>query len=139
VENQSPNPGGRPRREASSHGDPRLPWSRRAFLRISGTAVLGSLVFGATACGPFGSGTSATSATRLRKFRSRLDLIMPAIRVATPTGAVAPGHVFVTVGTPNVTSGPLIVDNSGDPIWSSRCLGSRWPTSKSSNTEDGPS
>jgi hypothetical protein len=37
VENQSPNPGGRPRREASSHGDPRLPWSRRDFLRISGT------------------------------------------------------------------------------------------------------
>jgi hypothetical protein len=113
----SPDPRGRPRLKAPSRGDPRRPWSRRDFLRISGTAVLGSLVLGATACGPFSGGTSATSAARLRKFRSRPDLIMPAIRVSTPTGAVAPGHAFVTVGTPKVTSGPLIVDNSGDPIW----------------------
>jgi hypothetical protein len=34
-----------------------------------------------------------------------------------PIGAVAPGYAFVTVGTPKVTSGPLIVDNSGDPVW----------------------
>jgi Arylsulfotransferase (ASST) len=92
-------------------------WSRRAFLRTSSAAVLGSLVLGATACGPFGGGTTATSATKLRKFHSRPDLTMPAIQVATPTGAVSPGQTFVSVGTPKVTSGPLIVDNSGDPIW----------------------
>jgi arylsulfotransferase ASST len=102
---------------APSGAGRRTQWSRRDFLRTSGAAVLGSLVLGATACGPFGSGTAASSTTKLRKFRSRPDLTMPAIQTATPTGAVAPGHTFVTVGTPKVTSGPLIVDNSGDPIW----------------------
>ncbi len=115
--NLLPSPRGRPRREAPSRRDPRLPWSRGEFLRVSGTALLGSLFLGATACGPFGGGASATSPARLRKFRSRPDLVVPAIRVGAPTGAIAPGHSFVSVGTPNVTSGPLIVDNSGDPIW----------------------
>jgi hypothetical protein len=102
---------------APSGAGRRRQWSRRDFLRTSSTAVLGSLVLGTTACGPFGGGTAATSATKLRKFHSRPDLTMPAIQIATPTGAVAPGHTFVSVGTPKATSGPLIVDNSGDPIW----------------------
>ena len=115
--NQLPNPQGRPRPEAPSRGAPGRPWSRRDFLGVSGKVVLGSLVLGAAACAPFGGGAAAASVTKLRKFHSRPDLIMPAIHVAAPMGAVAPGYAFVTVGTPKVTSGPLIVDNSGDPVW----------------------
>jgi len=115
--NQLPNPQGAPRPEAPSRGAPGRPWSRRDFLGVSSKVVLGSLVLGVTACGPFGGGASAGSVTKLRKFHSRPDLIMPAIHVAAPMGAVAPGYALVTVGTPKVTSGPLIVDNSGDPVW----------------------
>jgi hypothetical protein len=30
---------------------------------------------------------------------------------------VAPGYVFASIGSPNQVSGPVILDNTGDPVW----------------------
>ncbi|MGH7910918.1 MAG: arylsulfotransferase family protein [Candidatus Dormibacteraceae bacterium] len=91
--------------------------TRRDFLRTSGGLALGSLLVMATGCGGSSASKPPARPTKLRRFHSRPDLEMPAIEVTSPARDVAPGYAFVTVGTPDVASGPLIVDNLGDPVW----------------------
>jgi hypothetical protein len=87
--------------------------SRRRFLQLSGTAALG--VAALAACDPFGFGQS--DAPQIRSFRSRPDLSLPAVEITTPAQGVAPGHLFASIGSPNQVSGPVILDNTGEPVW----------------------
>jgi hypothetical protein len=50
-------------------------------------------------------------------FRSRPDLSPPTIEVSTQAHDTAPGYIFVApIGTPG-QRGPMILDNSGRPVW----------------------
>ncbi|MBJ7599074.1 MAG: hypothetical protein DLM67_13990 [Candidatus Nephthysia bennettiae] len=89
--------------------------SRRRFLQLSGTMAAG--VAAVAACAPFGLGQSSTPPPTIRRFRSRPDLSLPAVQVTTPARSVAPGYVFGSVGTSNQVSGPVILDNTGEPVW----------------------
>jgi len=58
----------------------------------------------------------------VRSFRSRPDLHPPTIDVVTPAQHTSPGYIFVAPKngpeeqSPN-QDGPLILDNSGEPVW----------------------
>jgi hypothetical protein len=102
---------------------PRLPvsFSRRRFLQTSGVAVAGTALSGAG----YGVGrvtakarTVSNSATdQLLRFVSRADLALPAVTMTTPPTAVAPGLIFLTPAAGAGLRGPLIVDNTGAPVW----------------------
>lgn len=54
----------------------------------------------------------------MQTFRSRPDLRPPTVSVGTPaSGGTAPGHVFVATKKGESQFGPMIVDNSGQPVW----------------------
>jgi len=92
------------------------PLTRRRFLALAGVTAAGAAI--ACACSPFSTQPVVTgSSASLRKFRSRPDLTMPQLRVRKRTGAVAPGFIFATIGTPGVTGGPVILDDAGEPVW----------------------
>ena len=80
------------------------PYSCRQFL----AAAAGTL--GAAALAGRSS-PSQTAKTVTASYRSRPDLKATLISVTGPTGIPAAGYLFVT------PSGPLIVDNVGEPIW----------------------
>ena len=52
-----------------------------------------------------------------RLFRSRPDLRPTVIDITTPAADVAEGYVFVAPKVPGGQSGPLILDNEGEPVW----------------------
>jgi hypothetical protein len=109
----------------SSVGATRM--SRRRFLRA---AAAGGVAIGAASLGYWGgsqarypgpSGSAAgtytpqpSASAGARLFRSRPDLSAPLIGVTTPALHTAPGYLFIT---PASGPGPLIVDNTGSPVW----------------------
>jgi hypothetical protein len=58
-------------------------------------------------------------AKKTRKFRSRPDLAPPFVTVTTSRPGIAPGYLFLSPKSKRdeKQAGPLIVDNSGQPIW----------------------
>ena len=58
-------------------------------------------------------------AKRTRKFRSRPDLAPPFVTVDTSRAGQAPGYLFLSPKSKRdeKQAGPLIADNSGQPIW----------------------
>ena len=51
------------------------------------------------------------------RYRSRPDLDPPTIRVLHSANAVAPGYLFLAPSSGPGQHGPLIVDDSGEPVW----------------------
>jgi hypothetical protein len=110
--------------------------TRRGFLKTAGAGVAWIAASAALGCEPTERASNKTPATtgapapgsgptrpeEVLAFRSRPDLRPPGIGVATPARGVAPGYVFVAPKTgPNQEGdrqyGPMIVDNSGQPVW----------------------
>ncbi len=80
--------------------------SRREFLLLAGGVAAGAAV--AAACGNApAKSTAPTTAT----FRSRPDLKPTLIEVRRGSGVPGSGYICVT------PSGPLLVDDAGDPVW----------------------
>ena len=50
-------------------------------------------------------------------FRSRPDLLPPAMEITTPASGTADGYVFLSSNVPNGQIGLTILDNDGDYIW----------------------
>jgi Arylsulfotransferase (ASST) len=57
------------------------------------------------------------SPTDPRTFLSRPDLRVPAINVTDPPNDTSPGYIFLGPRTPDNQTGPMIVDDEGEPIW----------------------
>jgi hypothetical protein len=100
-------------------------WTRRAFLKAGGVLIVGATSLGALA---LTAGTPTTRSSRpsasaspvpvaRRRYRSRPDLSSAPVAVAAPTGAMAPGLVFLTPNNGLAPDGLLIADNAGKPIW----------------------
>ena len=53
----------------------------------------------------------------VRSFRSRPDLHPPTIDIVTQAHHTAPGYIFVAPKEGLGQNGPLILDNSGEPVW----------------------
>ena len=108
--------------------------TRRKFLKAAGAGAawiaLTSALPGcesdrrprATASPARSSGSSTAGSGYVRNFRSRPDLHPPTIDVVTHPHHTAPGYIFVAPKngpeehSPN-QDGPLILDNSGEPVW----------------------
>ena len=58
-------------------------------------------------------------AKRTRSFRSRPDLAPPFLTINTARPGIAPGHLFLSPKSKKdqKQAGPMIADNSGQPIW----------------------
>jgi len=52
-----------------------------------------------------------------QEFRTRPDLLPPAITITTLGDATAPGHVFVAAKVPDGRNGAMIIDEDGDLVW----------------------
>jgi hypothetical protein len=50
-------------------------------------------------------------------FRSRPDLIPPAVEVSTQAHGTAPGYIFIAPRFGLGQHGPMIIDNLGQPVW----------------------
>jgi Arylsulfotransferase (ASST)/TAT (twin-arginine translocation) pathway signal sequence len=83
------------------------PYSRRQFLAGAAGALGMAALAGCSSTLQTAKAAKAVTAS----YRSRPDLKATLIRVTGPTGVPAAGYLFVT------PSGPLIVDNVGEPIW----------------------
>ena len=94
-------------REFGHRDDLGLRHSRREFLLLAGGVAAGAAL--AAACGNAtpAKSTAPTSAT----FRSRPDLKPTLIDVRRGSGVPGSGYICVT------PSGPLLVDDAGDPVW----------------------
>jgi Arylsulfotransferase (ASST) len=79
--------------------------TRRAFL-VGGTS--GAMALALSACG---SSSAPPRAPSTASYRSRPDLHPVLVDVKGPYRPTAPGYVMVT------PSGPLVVDNHGQPVW----------------------
>ena len=53
-------------------------------------------------------------------FRSRPDLSPPAVAVASQAHDTAPGYIFIAPKYGSGQSGPMIIDNLGQPVWFSK-------------------
>ena len=98
-----------------------VPVTRRGFVALAGAgwaALMGLRIPGATA------------ATTIDAYVSRPDLNPPAVTIAVPADGTTPGSIFLAPfdisaatgayqSTPNSQShsGPLLVDDTGEPIW----------------------
>ncbi|MFI7596536.1 arylsulfotransferase family protein [Actinoplanes sp. NPDC049681] len=52
------------------------------------------------------------------KYRSRPDLrTLPDVTITTPANATAPGHILLTPASGTGLWGPLMVDDTGSPVW----------------------
>lgn len=52
-----------------------------------------------------------------QEFRTRPDLLPPAITITTLDDATAPGHVFVAAKVPDGRNGAMIIDEDGALVW----------------------
>jgi hypothetical protein len=52
-----------------------------------------------------------------RAFRSRPDLLPPAMFITTPAVATAPGHIFLGAKVPDGQNGAMILDEKGELVW----------------------
>ena len=76
------------------------------------------LVAAATgAPGPSGAPADAGPPRPRHAFRSRPDLVPPALLVGTPASGTAPGLVFTTPNNGDGPDGPTIYDETGEPVW----------------------
>jgi hypothetical protein len=126
----SEDPGVDSARTASGQGEPPVGQKRMSRRRFLQAAVAGGVAVGAASLGywggaqriaspsgsiPAGTYTPLPSAPAgVRLFRSRPDLSAPLIGVTTPAFHTAPGCLFVT---PAAGPGPVIVDDTGSPVW----------------------
>jgi arylsulfotransferase ASST len=98
--------------------------TRRSFVTLGGAA------FAALAGARLPQAGAAPRAATIDTYVSRPDLNPPAIAVAVPADGAVPGSIFLAPfniaaasgayqSTPNSQShsGPLVVDDSGEPIW----------------------
>lgn len=97
--------------------------SRRGFIR---GAVATGVAIGVGSMGYWGAGSRTLLAASVegtpppsippgsRIFRSRPDLTSPLISVTTPGFRAAAGGVFLT---PSTGPGPMVVDDTGSPMW----------------------
>ncbi len=107
------------------------PWTRRRFLKAAATGAVGvlgigsayELLAGTVAAAPARSTVKVgSSPAERRQFRSRPDLSPPRITVthgaaAGAAASTAPGLIFLTPANGQGPNGPLIVDDSGEPVW----------------------
>lgn len=54
---------------------------------------------------------------RFHTYVSRPDLNPPKMSITTAPNGTAPGHIFLTPSTPDGTTGRMIIDEWGEPIW----------------------
>jgi hypothetical protein len=98
----------------------RKPLTRRRLL-AGGGGLIAAAALGRTGY-DLGRRTSKAAApavpapTQLWKYATRADLQVPVVSV-TATGANADGLIFLTPAAGAGGRGPLIVDNSGTPVW----------------------
>lgn len=89
--------------------------NRRDFLRGAGATAAAAAV---GTVGGIGLSRLTHGEARVRRFRSRPDLCPPAPRVVR-SGPTAPGYVLTTpMGGPG-HRGLLVLDDAGEPVWSS--------------------
>ncbi|TCP53639.1 arylsulfotransferase ASST [Tamaricihabitans halophyticus] len=94
-----------------------LPHRQRGLLWLPlGTALLLALVW-AVASAPAAANPSTAVP---HDFVTRPDLTPPVINVHTAEEGTAPGHIFLSPRGTDAQTGPLIVDDSGQPVWSKR-------------------
>jgi hypothetical protein len=87
--------------------------TRRQFLAVAGAGLGSMLVPTRTRAA---RSDSATGGTYLQ-FRSRPDLVAPAIAINKALPPIAPGYIFLAPSIGPGQHGPLIVDNHGEPVW----------------------
>jgi Arylsulfotransferase (ASST) len=92
-------------------GERRL--TRAGFLVASAAGIGAVAVPGARGATPAPEGTSDT----VRQFVSRPDLRPPVVDVVTALPTSSPGYVFVAPASGDSQLGPLIVDETGQPVW----------------------
>jgi hypothetical protein len=85
--------------------------TRRQFLQAMSAAALAPAVLTATGCDLFGKPAASKTAPTTHNFVGRPDLKPPLITTTATGPPVANGLIFITA------NGPLIVDNTGSPIW----------------------
>ena len=99
--------------------------TRRKFLKAMGAALI--TLTSAPGCEPEkrttppppANGGASNAPESVRSFRSRPDLSPPAVEVVTQAHEehTAPGYIFVAPKKGAGQDGPLILDNSGQPVW----------------------
>ncbi len=103
-------------------------YTRRKFLEVAGAGAASIALLGLPGCDSAGSGQAQpTGAVRghgsppaqgdVSTFRSRPDLRPPTVSVGTPARGTADGYAFVATKKGEAQFGPMIVDNSGQPVW----------------------
>ncbi len=77
-----------------------------------------SLVAGLALVGATAPTSVAGPATAPNHFASRPDLTPPLVNVTTPANGTEPGYILLAPHGPGAQSGPLMVDDTGRPVWS---------------------
>jgi Arylsulfotransferase (ASST) len=103
--------------------------TRRRLVALAG-AAFASLLGPRVAVGETGSTSPAAETATGGRYVSRPDLNPPPVTISVPAEGTAPGYVFLApfdisaAGAPAYSTpaseshvGPLIVDNSGEPVW----------------------
>jgi hypothetical protein len=93
-------------------------WSRRQILLASGAAAAAAAAGAAAGwrLRPTAAEPAAIPTAPPNRYRSRPDLDgLPAVTITTP--ADTSGYVFLTPAAGKGLWGPLIVDNTGSPVW----------------------
>ncbi len=99
--------------------------TRRKFLKVVGAGAAWVTLSSTLSCEPAKrtqkksppKTASAVQPKYVRAFRSRPDLRPPAVEVSTHVQDTAPGYIFVAPKRGDGQYGPLILDNSGQPVW----------------------
>jgi hypothetical protein len=113
-------------------------YTRRTFIKAAGAGAAWFALSNALGCEPAGrtpktTRTTTTSAVQpgpgrvatrrsaqprgVWAFRSRPDLSPPVLKVTTRARDTAPGYIFVAPKYGLGQDGPMIVDNTGKPVW----------------------
>jgi Arylsulfotransferase (ASST) len=88
-------------------------WTRRRLLVAAGGALAAAAGVEAARLGS----SSAPGRSLPASLHSRPDLSPPITTVLVAARGAATGHVFVAGGAKGAQQGPLIVDDSGQPVW----------------------
>ena len=97
-------------------------WSRRQLLIAGGGAAVAAAAGGAAGWAlhrPVEAPAERSEpAAAPPRYRSRPDLAaLPEVTITSPAGAAVTGYVFLTPASGKGLWGPLIVDNTGAPVW----------------------